>query len=177
MQRGVFWTPQWQLKGSYEIGSVYIILSFCLSRGFLGIVLSVFSTFWHGARNSHEVLDNRARFSENNFFFAFKIGKMDQKWFFEFIGKFYHQFLLNFFYKRIMFYEKLFQLLCSCTNPMFEKILVPEIWALMFSANQITGFFNQPYLQKKSMKKLYFLHVDTKPHKLLLGQKKFQCAW
>ena len=26
------------------------------------------------------------------------------------------------------------------------------LWAKMFSANQIAGFFNQPYLQSKSMK-------------------------
>ena len=32
------------------------------------------------------------------------------------------------------------------------EILVPEIWAKMFSANQIAGFFNQLYLQNKSMK-------------------------
>ena len=29
------------------------------------------------------------------------------------------------------------------------KIFVPEIWAKMFSANQIAGYFNQPYLQNK----------------------------
>ena len=29
----------------------------------------------------------------------------------------------------------------------------------MFSANQVAGFFNQPYLQKKLMKKPDFLHV------------------
>ena len=32
------------------------------------------------------------------------------------------------------------------------KIFIPEIWAKVFSANQIAGFFNQPYLQNKSMK-------------------------
>ena len=32
---------------------------------------------------------------------------------------------------------------------MFRKIFVPEIWPKMFSDNQIAGFFNQPYLQKK----------------------------
>ena len=32
------------------------------------------------------------------------------------------------------------------------KIFVPEIWAKMLSVNQIAGFFNQPYLQKKLMK-------------------------
>ena len=42
--------------------------------------------------------------------------------------------------------------MCSCTNPIFAKMFVPEIWAKMFSANQIAGFFNQPYLQNKSMK-------------------------
>ena len=60
---------------------------------------------------------------------------------------------------------------CSCTNPIFEKIFVPEIWAKMSSANQIAGFFNQPYLQNKSMKKLDFVHVDTNSHKLKVNQK------
>ena len=36
----------------------------------------------------------------------------------------------------------------------------------MFSANQIVGFFNQPYLQKKSMKHLDYLHIDTNSLKL-----------
>ena len=38
--------------------------------------------------------------------------------------------------------------------PYLEKNFVPEIWVKMFSANQIAGFFNQPYL------------VDTTFHKL-----------
>ena len=50
------------------------------------------------------------------------------------------------------------------------KIFIPEIWAKMFSANQIAGFFNQPYLQKKSMKYTDFLHVDTNSHKLKVDQ-------
>ena len=53
-----------------------------------------------------------------------------------------------------MFYnENLHCYLCSCANPIFGKNFVPEIWAKMFSANEISGFFNQPYLQKKSMNK------------------------
>ena len=34
----------------------------------------------------------------------------------------------------------------------FGKTFVPEIWAEMFSANQIAWFFDQPYPQSKSMK-------------------------
>ena len=68
-----------------------------------------------------------------------------------------------------MFYnENLYYLLCSCTNPIFRKIFVPEIWAKMFSANQIAQFFNQPYLQNKSIR---FLHIDTSSHKLKVDQK------
>ena len=40
----------------------------------------------------------------------------------------------------------------------------------MFSVNQITGFFNQPYLQNKSMKYSDFLHVDADSHKLNVDQ-------
>ena len=36
----------------------------------------------------------------------------------------------------------------------------------MFSANQIAGFFNQPYLQNKSVKWPDFLYVDTSLRKL-----------
>ena len=43
----------------------------------------------------------------------------------------------------------------------------------MFSVNQIAGFFNQPYLQNKSMKQSDFLHVDTNSHKLKVDQKSF----
>ena len=46
------------------------------------------------------------------------------------------------------------------------------MWAKIFSANQITAFFNQPYLQNKSMKQPDFLHVDTNSHKSTVDQKK-----
>ena len=59
----------------------------------------------------------------------------------------------------------------------FENIFVPEIWAKMFSANQIGGFFNQPYLQNRSMKYPDFLHVDTNSHKLKADQKNLGWAW
>ena len=58
-------------------------------------------------------------------------------------------------------------------KPIFGKIFVPEIWAKMFSASQIAGFFNEPYLQNKSMKQPDFLHVDTNSHKLKVDQKIF----
>ena len=62
--------------------------------------------------------------------------------------KFFAQkFLLNLFYN-----DNLYYLLCSCTNPIFGKILLPEIWSQMFSANQIAEIFKQPQLQNKSMK-------------------------
>ena len=55
------------------------------------------------------------------------------------------------------------------------EIFSPKIWAKMLSANQIAGFFNQPYPQNKSMNhkksKPDFLHVYTTSHKLKIGQK------
>ena len=111
--------------------------SFRLSRRFLGIVSLVFSKCWHGARNPYEVVRDRAGFSRKKFF-APKIGKMDQKWaktwFFEFIEKFCHSFLLNLFYNENLYY------MCSCTNPIFGKIFVHEICAK--SANQIADLIN-----------------------------------
>ena len=57
-------------------------------------------------------------------------------------------------------------LFISCRNLIYGKNFVPEIWAEMFEANQIGGFFNQPYLQSRPMKFLDFLHVDKNLHKL-----------
>ena len=87
---------------------------------------------------------DRAGFSRKKIF-APKIGKMGQKQGFLNILK--KNYLLNLLYN-----ENVYYLLCSWTNPIFGKILVPEIWAKMFSANQIAEFFNQPYLQNQSMK-------------------------
>ena len=39
--------------------------------------------------------------------------------------------------------------------------------------SQIAGFFNQPYLQNKSMKQPDFLHVDLSSHKLKVDQNVF----
>ena len=61
--------------------------------------------------------------------------------------------------------------MCSCINPIFEKLSVPVIEVKILSVNQIAGLFNQPYLQNKSMKQPYFLHVDTNSHKLKVDQK------
>ena len=71
---------------------------------------------------------------------ASKISKMDQKIgqkqaFLEFIENIGDEFLLNLYY-----------LVCSYTNPTFEKILVPEIWAKMFSGNHFEGLFLYPSL-------------------------------
>ena len=81
-------------------------------------------------------------------------------------------FLLNLLYN-----ENLYCLLCCWTNLIFWKIFVPDIWAKMFSASQIAGFFNLPYIQNKSLKWPDFLHVDTNSHKLKLDQKVLGCAW
>ena len=63
--------------------------------------------------------------------------------------------------------------------PNWEKFwfLRYGIWAKMFSVNQIAGFFNQPYLQNKSMKTPNSVHFDTNLHKLKVDQKFFSCAW
>ena len=57
-------------------------------------------------------------------------------------------------------------LFISCRNLIFGKKFFPEIWSEMFEANQIGGFFNQPYFQNRPMKFLDFLHVDKILHKL-----------
>ena len=112
---------------------------------FLGMVSLVFSKFWHGARNPSEVVRGNAGFFQKK-----KKGKSTKNGpktgFFEFKENFCHLFLLNLFYN-----ENLYYLLCFCTNPIFGKILVSEIWPKVFSASQIEGFFNQPYLRNKLM--------------------------
>ena len=144
-----FWTPSGSWKGPMKWG-LTVLLSFRLSGCFLGIASLVFSKFWHGARNPYEVVCDIAGFSRKKKISP-KIERMDQKWaknmVFEFIEKFWHSFLLNLVYN-----ENLYYLLSSCTNCMFGKIFVHEIWAKLFSANQIAGFCNQPYHQNKSMK-------------------------
>ena len=141
-----YWTPSGSRKGPINRVCPSFRPSFHLSGRFLGIVLLIFSKFWHGARIPCEVVRDRVGFFGKKCFVP-KIGIMGQKQvFFQFIGKFGHQFLLNLIYN-----ENLYYLLCPCTNPISENF-VSEIWTQMFSANQIAGFFNQPYLHKKLMK-------------------------
>ena len=52
-----------------------------------------------------------------------------------------------------------FYLLCFMHKSHTLEIFVPEIGTKIFSANQIAEFFNQPYLQNKSIKWPDFLHV------------------
>ena len=58
-------------------------------------------------------------------------------------------------------------MLCSCTNPLFGKIFVLEIWAEMFSANQIAGNKNQQ--NSLSFCMLIQIHINQKLVKNFLG--------
>ena len=62
------------------IGSVHpsLLLYFCLSRHFLGIVSLVFSRFFHGARNPYEIVHGRAEF-RGKCFFVPKLGNVIEK--------------------------------------------------------------------------------------------------
>ena len=80
--------------------------------------------------------------------FAPKVGQMGQKQGFRIYWKFSHYFFLNLVFKKSSYY-----LLYSCTNPILEKNLLPEIWAKMLLANHITGFLNWLNLQNTKMKK------------------------
>ena len=86
---------------------------------------------------------------------------MDQK-------QFFFNLLKNFVFNFYWIWKNVYYLLCSWANPIFGKSLVLQIWAKMFSANQIAGFFNQLYLQNKSMKYLIFcmllqIHIKVDP--------------
>ena len=112
-----------------------------------------------------EVVCDRSECS-GNFFLSQKL----RKWFkngpkteiFKFIGKFGHSFAWNLFYN-----ESLYHFLYSCTNPIFGKIFVLEIWVKMFSVNPIVGFFNQPYSKRNQRNRLIFcilmqIHINQK---------------
>ena len=50
-------------------------------------------------------------------------------------------------------------MLCSCTNPTFGTIFVPEIWAKMISANHIAGSTKSPTINYISAINIY--HQST----------------
>ena len=74
-----------------------------------------------------------------------KYGEIGLRWagnrVFWIIKKFSLLFSLNLVYNESFYY-----LQYSCTNSIFGKNLVPEIWAKMLLVNQIAGFLNQLYL-------------------------------
>ena len=124
--------------------------SFCLSGHFLGIVSLVCSKFWHDARNPYVVVRDRALFSRKNFF-APKIGKMGQKWA---KNRVFLNILKNLVINLYWIWSIMkMYIICYAPAqiPYLGKILVPEMWAKMFSVNQIAGFFNHSYLWNKSM--------------------------
>ena len=86
--------------------------------------------------------------------------KMDQKWA---INRVFLNLILNSL--NLFYNENLYYLLWYCTNPIGWN-LVPEIWAKMLSANQISRFLNQIFLQKNLRKQTHFWHVDTNSQKL-----------
>ena len=77
-----------------------------------------------------------------------------------------------------MFYnENIYHLLCSSKNPVFRKIFVPEIWAKIFSGNQIPDFLINHISRTNQWNSLIFLHVDTNSHKLKVDEKIFEWPW
>ena len=128
----VFW-KKYLLHGTTRLLGGWFFVNFCM------------------VLESHVTLCVTELDSLGKFFLPLKLGKETQNGpktgFFQFIGKYGNWYLMNLIYN-----ENVYYLLCSCTNPIFGKNFVPEIWAKMFSVNQIAGFFNQPYLQNKSLK-------------------------
>ena len=54
--------------------------------------------------------------------------------------------LVIIFFLNLVYNERLYYLLYSCTNSIFGKYLVPEIWVEMLLINHIAGFLNRLYL-------------------------------
>ena len=81
--------------------------------------------------------------------------------FFEFI----EYFVINFYW--ICLIVNIYIICCFSAQILYlGKFFIPEIYTKICSANKTGGFFNQPYLQNKSMKLPDFLHVDTNLHRL-----------
>ena len=98
-------------------------------------------------------------------------------WFFGFIERFGNYFLLNLFYN-----ENLHYLLCSCKNPIFGKIFVPDTWAKMFSAHQIAGFLINHISRTKQQNSLIFcmliqVYINSNLIKNFLGGYGQKWAW
>ena len=104
--------------------------SFHLSGNFNETVSLIFSKFWHGARNSYEVVRDRAGFS-GKIFFVYKSGKIGPKRAKNRAFSIWSLILAEF---DLQWKFTLF--LCSCRNPIFRKGFVPEIWTKIFSVNQ-----------------------------------------
>ena len=125
--------------------------SFCLAGTFTWNCFIVFSKFWHGARNLYGILCDKAWFSwkKKICYKNWANGpKMCQKQGFLSLLKN----LVSHFYW-VCSVMKIYFICCVPAQiPYLGKFIVPEIWAKIFSANQIARFFNQPYLQNKSMK-------------------------
>ena len=166
----------WNMVFGPSFLSIFLSIfpSVLLSGRFRGIVSLVFSKFLHGTRNPYEIGMTEPDFSER--FFAPKIGKMDHKWARNRVVWIYWK-ILSLIFTEFVLYWKFILFAVFLHKSLIGKILVPDIWAKMFSANQIAGFFNQPYLQNKSMKQPDFLHVDTNSYKLKIDWKIFGWAW
>ena len=128
----LYWTP----CGSWKVPMKYgqsVLLSIILSvQAFSSLVFASLVFFFGIVLETHMKLCMTVlNFPKKNFFAP----KMVQK--LKFIEK----------CKKLKNIEN-----SSCTNPIFGDSLVHEIWAKMFSANKIEGFFNQPDLRSKSMK-------------------------
>ena len=123
------------------------------------------------SKKPNEVVHDKARFSQGKKNFPLKLGK----WVNKRVLNLMKNWVVNFYW--ICSSKKLHYLLYSCMDHIFWKIYFSEIWAKMFSANQIAGFSNQPYLQSKSVKKPDFLHVDTNSYKFKVNQKWVWPVW
>ena len=107
--------------------------------------------------------------------FAPKIGKMGQKWAKNRVFRI-HWKIWSLIFTEVVLYENLYYSLCSCINPIFGKMLVPEIWAKMFSANQIAEFLNQTYLKTNQWNSLMFCML-VQIQKTKIWSKSFDWAW
>ena len=121
-------------------------LSVLLSGSFRGIDLLIFSETQLGVRVSCGfVLDWAGFFFKKNFCPKNWENEPKNEQKIKFLWIYYKICPLRFF--RIWSIKKVYkELLYSCTNPILEKNLIPDIWAKMLLTNQSVAFLNQQNL-------------------------------
>ena len=142
---------------------------------FLGIASLVFSEIWKVARNSYEVVHDRARFSGKKFF-APKLRKKAQNGpktgFFQLL----EDLVITFYW--IWSIMEIYIICCVPAQiPYLGKFLFLRYGPKCSQPMRLHDFLIDHISRTNLWNSLIFLHVDTNLHKLKVDQKIFGWAW